>query len=75
MGLENINLFNRPVWPFGFDRPMLGVTQYHTEDRQWRNDGHATTISAFCDLCKADGLPQLTLSWNGTDCAAVGAHH
>jgi hypothetical protein len=26
MGLENIDLFNRPIGPFGFDRPILGVT-------------------------------------------------
>jgi hypothetical protein len=66
MGLENINLFNRPIRPFGFDRPMLAVTQYHTEDWRWCNDGHATSISAFSDLCKADGLPQLMLSWGGS---------
>ena len=57
MGLENINLFNRPVGPFGFDRPMLAVTQYYTEDRLWRNDRHGTSISAFFDLSKAVGLP------------------
>jgi hypothetical protein len=32
------------------------------------------SILAFCDLCKADGLPQLALSWGGNDCAAVGSH-
>ena len=50
MVLKCINLFNRPIRPFGLDRPLLTVAKYRAEKGPLSNCGHLDVYAIFACL-------------------------
>jgi hypothetical protein len=57
MGFEGINLFNRAIRPFGFDRPLLAVPEHRAENGCRRNLGHPDVYRGLSLARKTDRLP------------------